>query len=259
MIPDKTTSSPNASLTITRGALLRIVAFFSSCFGVSLIFFVLTTLMAGLALNYFDLLPSSEAFLGTKQEETAVPPGTLTAYDPITSMPRISAFAGSDAQFIGMSITHLASPGTVDLTPTELPRPQITYRFVREVSQNEHPATIGGGAGEDGKQWQDISVIVGSPGARTQARRMNGMINAQYQYKNLGMKRRIGLTAGTRVNPTIPLPVCPMDVLWKQAIEHGAPASAVASVEYDEHGYAFWIRDTKFRYQFTFTCQLTQS
>jgi hypothetical protein len=252
------TTSPSATTKITRGTAIRIVAFFSSCLGVSLIFFVLAAIGVGLALNYFDLLPSSKAFLGIKQEETAVPPGSLTAFDPITSMHRVLEFAGPDAQFVSMSATFVGLHGTVDLTPTELPRPEVVYRFVREVSQSEHPASIGAGAGEDGKQWQDISVIVGSPGARTQARRMNGMINAQYQYKNLGMKRRIGLTHATRTDTPILPPACPLDVLWKSARDHGAPENAVASIEYGARGYSFWIRDTRFRYQFNTTCQLIQ-
>jgi hypothetical protein len=77
------------------------------------------------------------------------------------------------------------------------------------------------------------------------------------QYANRGMEREIK-TPVARGEATIAAPTCALTDLWAQVIARGAPASAVATIEYMADGYYFAISGTSFSYQFGTDCRIME-
>ncbi len=63
-----------------------------------------------------------------------------------------------------------------------------------------------------------------------------------------------GVIPGHEISP----PTCAFADLWKTALEQGAPKEAVATITYDERGYAFVIRGTNIRHHFNQECELVE-
>jgi hypothetical protein len=235
----------------------KILTAFCACFGIALLLIVATTIGSAFGIKKLLSMDTLRDIVGIHPTETAAPPGELTAFDPVSSFSAVQAFAGENTIFTGMTATHVRSDGTLDLEQEMVPRPTVTYAFVeRIVLDSENTPPVGAGVGEGGIQWQDVDVVVGSPNTWVQVRSTGGNINTQYRYKNLGMQRRIGSTSGSNDDTILPEPACSFEKLWSVAMEQGAPSDAVAAVTYDEDGYDFWIRDTRYRYSFDLTCNL---
>jgi hypothetical protein len=76
-----------------------------------------------------------------------------------------------------------------------------------------------------------------------------------YSYVNEGMTRDTR-DPETIDNPEfLAPPTCDFARLWSVALERGAPADAVASIEYNAEGYEFRIQDTDVRLEFDTNCR----
>ena len=84
--------------------------------------------------------------------------------------------------------------------------------------------------------------------------RSSGGIRTRYQYVDLGLTPRERDPQSGSLEAAPP-PSCSFATLWKTALERGAPADAVATIEYDASGYRFEIRGTAVRLRFGLDCR----
>lgn len=92
------------------------------------------------------------------------------------------------------------------------------------------------------------------PGQRRTVTRTSGGGGVQVQYTNRGHERRTK-EATAQGAATIAAPTCSLAALWAQALAAGAPASAVATIEYSRDGYRFAITGTTVNLAFGTDCQ----
>jgi hypothetical protein len=127
---------------------------------------------------------------------------------------------------------------------------------LREPPPNAPP--IGAGGSATGEWYEPIGVAIYRPGQRRSISRRGGSSSVTVEYINRGMERQIMAPAATG-EATIAAPGCTQAGLWEQAIAGGAPASAVAVIEYTAEGYAFSITGTSFRYRFGTDCRAMEN
>jgi hypothetical protein len=210
--------------------------------------------IVGGAVVPFLAKPFIEKMFGIDIDPTVTPPGDVRAFDPIANYEAIKQYAGENVQLVEINAIYVRSDGTLDLKADLKPGPNVEYKFVREIKPPGEAPPIGAGVGESGMQWQTVDVNVGNVGQTVYVNRMGGSVNARYHYTNKGMQRTEGSPSGTNYETTIPDPVCSFASLWKQAIDRGAPAEAVAVISFVERGYTFEIRDTDFEMTFALDC-----
>jgi hypothetical protein len=177
-------------------------------------------------------------------------------YDPFGYYAQVHDFAGTDAALVKIRLTGVRSDGTLDLTATYTPAPRADYLFQRKLSQPPASAPpIGAGGSATGDWYEPVEVEVYRPGQRRRVSRTGGSSSVSIQYANRGMEREIK-TPVAKGEATIVAPACALTTLWEQAIAKGAPASAVAVIEYTAAGYHFTISGTSFNYNFGTDCQI---
>lgn len=187
-------------------------------------------------------------FSGVEMIQSRPVEGSPTSFDPIASFDSMQAFAGEGAQLVDFEAYYVRSDGTLDLTAAYNPR--VSADFVIEVEPPADAPPVGAGGG--GTWYREIEIEAYRPG---QTRRVTSS-SFSYSYTNEGMTRDIDTPRS--INPTvIPSPVCPFEAMWRAAIAEGAPADAVATIEYDEDGYDFRISDAGIRLTFGPDCEPT--
>ncbi|MFV9504831.1 MAG: hypothetical protein AB4911_09730 [Oscillochloridaceae bacterium umkhey_bin13] len=179
--------------------------------------------------------------------------GDPANYDPIAAYASLQAFAGEGAQLISLDAQFVRADGTLDLTASYNPAPRVNAEFALEVAPPENAPPIG--AGGLGTWYRRVSIHAYRPGQQGRVSSTGAGGSVTYTYVNEGMTRDIDDPA-TGTFTFLPTPTCAFADLWQVALERGAPANAVASIEYDDEGYDFRIRDVNFRLRFDNTCQV---
>lgn len=189
-------------------------------------------------------------FTGVEITQSRPVEGDPANFDPIASFESMQAFAGEGAQLVDFEAYYVRSDGTLDLTATYNPSPRVSAEFVIEVEPPADAPPVGAGGG--GTWYREIEIEAYRPG---QTRRVTSS-SFSYSYTNEGMTRDID--SPRSMDPTIiPPPICPFEALWRAALAEGAPADAVATIEYDEDGYDFRISDADIWLTFGADCEPT--
>lgn len=177
-------------------------------------------------------------------------------YDALAYFPQIQDFAGSDATLVKIRLTGVRSDGTLDLNAGYTPAPRADYTFQRMLSTPPPNAPpVGAGGSATGQWYEPVEVDVYRPGQRRSISRRGGSGNVTIQYSNRGVQKETK-EAVAQAATTIPAPTCALAELWRQATAQGAPAGAVATIEYDTNGYRFTITGTSTALSFDTNCQL---
>lgn len=174
-------------------------------------------------------------------------------YDPLGYYPRVVAWAGADAELVGILLVGVRADGTIDLT-TKGAAHQASYTFQRVVRRPAAPAAPGRAAG--GGRYGPIEIRAYRPGAR---RSVGGGAGARSgtAYINRGLEKTTRATTTTG-QAALPTPACDLRDLWRAAIARGAPAGAVATFRYSEDGYQFWIDGTSVNLWFGGDCRMKE-
>jgi hypothetical protein len=179
-------------------------------------------------------------------------------YDPFDYYARVHDFAGTDADLVEIRLTGVRSDGTLDLTATYTPAPRADYLFQRKLGQPPASAPpVGAGGSASGDWYEPVEVEVYRPGQRRRVSRTGGSSSVSIQYTNRGMEREIKAPEAAG-EATVAAPPCKLTALWEEAIARGAPASAVAVIEYTADGYRFAISGTAFSYSFDTDCRIKE-
>ncbi len=206
------------------------------------------------ALGFGLLIAAIVYYTSTKVEQTVPPPGDPRRFDPVASYPAVAAFAGTDVRLSKITARFVRSDGTLDLEADYRPSPNAQYRFVREVPAPADAPPIGAGSSADGRWYEQVQVEVSRPWEFRSVRRIGGGGGASYQYFNRGMQRKAEAPTGRAPTAAAPAPACAFQRLWADAIARGAPAAAVAVIEYDVDGYEFRIDALRFVMRFDPDC-----
>ena len=181
--------------------------------------------------------------------------GDPAAFDPIASYGSLQAFAGEGAQLISLDAQFVRSDGTLDLTASYNPSPRVSAEFALEVAPPADAPPVG--AGGLGTWYRQVSINAYRPGQQGRVTSSGAGGRVTYSYVNEGMTRDIDAPA-TDTFSFLPAPTCAFADLWRVALERGAPAEAVATIEYDDEGYEFRIRDLDIRIMFDNACQVRE-
>lgn len=179
--------------------------------------------------------------------------GDPANYDPVAAYASMQAFAGEGAQLISLEAQFVRPDGTLDLTASYTPSPRVSAEFALEVAPPADAPPIG--AGGLGTWYRRVTIQAYRPGQQGRVSSRGAGGNVTYTYVNEGMTRDIDDPA-TDTFTFLPAPTCAFADLWQVALERGAPANAVATIEYDDEGYDFRIRDVNVRIQFDSACQV---
>jgi len=215
---------------------------------------VLVFLLIG---GFVALIIFATTSLGTMWEESFDLQGDPTHFDPIKAVGEMRLHIDPNAKLSSIDISYIRSDGTMDLT-VQTYRPNVNYQFYKELAEPPKDAPpVGAGGTADGKWYEPVDADVYEPGQWRHVKRMGGGVSTEYSYVNKG----IDLDRSTPItNPSefVDDPTCSIADLWEAAIKKGAPASAVASVDYDSGGYVFSISDANIRMEFDFDCKLKE-
>jgi len=195
-------------------------------------------------------------YADSKLADTEPPPGDARRFDPIAAYGEVAAFAGENAQLVSIAARFVRSDGTMDLKADYRPSPSAQYRFVREMPAPAEAPPVGAGGNADGRWHESVHVGISRPWQFRSVRRVGGSGGASYQYFNRGMERRTDPPSGRASAAIAPPPACAFRRLWAEAIARGAPAAAVAVIEYDARGYAFRIDDLGFSMRVAADCSV---
>ncbi len=210
-----------------------------------------------LAVLAFGLLIAAMFYYASaKLAHTVPPPGDPRSFDPVAHYREVAAFAGADAQLVSIQARFVRSDGTLDLDAEYRPSPNVRYRFLREVAAPAEAPPVGAGGNADGRWFEAVQVEVSRPWEFRSVRSIGGSGSGSYQYFNRGMQRRADPPSGRAPAAVAPAPACPFRRLWQAAIARGAPATAVANIEYDARGYEFGIDDLRFSMRFALDCSV---
>ncbi len=199
-------------------------------------------------------------FTGIETAQSRAVEGDAAAFDPIAAYESIAAFAGEGAQLVSFEAYYVRSDGTLDLTATYTPSPRVTVEYLLEVARPDN-APPPGVAGSGGDKWyQSVIIEAYRPGQRRSVTQTGGGVRTSYSYVNEGMTRDLRGDPSTRVEPFLSAPRCAFREMWSVALERGAPADAVAVIEYDEEGYEFEINipDRRVSLRFDTDCALIE-
>lgn len=187
---------------------------------------------------------------------TVDPPGDPRAFDPVARYAEVARYAGAGTTLLQMRAEQVRVDGTLDLAADYQPAPRVQYDFVREVPPPANAPPLGAGAPADGRWHQRIEVDLSRPGALRLVRKVGNGSILETQYIVRGMERREDTPTGATIDAGVAPPACPLQRLWQQAIDHGVPANAVASIDYGRDGYDFSVRDTHWSLHFAPDCAL---
>lgn len=207
--------------------------------------------------GFIWLMTFGLANLGSNWEESFDLQGDPTHFDPIATVNEMRSHFDPNAKLSSIDISYVKSDGTLDLKATSY-RPTARYDFYRELSEPPKDAPpVGAGGTKEGKWYEPVDVEVFEPGQWRHVKRIGGGVSTEYSYIHKGIDVDRG-TPTTSPSDFVEDPKCPLADLWKTAIEKGAPADAVASVDYDDSGYDFRISDAGISLEFDFDCKLKE-
>lgn len=194
-------------------------------------------------------------FITSSWEETFELTGDPTHFDPIASVNEVRSHIDTNAKLSSIDIMYVRSDGTMDLKVTSY-RPNVTYDFYRELAEPPKDAPpVGAGGTTTGKWYEPVEADVYEPGQWRHVSKMGGGVSTEYSYMNKGIDL-------DRSDPTtspdtfVDDPKCSAKDLWKIAIQKGAPADAVANIDYDDGGYNFYISNADINLDFGMDCKL---
>lgn len=166
-------------------------------------------------------------------------------FDPVAAYPEVSGFAGRAYDLHSIDAMAVRSDGTVDLTADY--GPMVTYRFVGKARNT-------GPVGAPNATMQPFAAVVATDFGWQEG----GQDTRGYQLATfaLGLHRYDG--EFPRAQSASAPPKCSFADLWKVAIAEGAPAGAVAMIEYEDSSYWFEIEGTEFEIGFDANCKLTE-
>ncbi len=189
---------------------------------------------------------------GGGNADTQPVPGDPAKFDPVAALPGVLAYAGENSQLTSLEAYYVRSDGTMDLTANY--NPYANYETVHKVPTPADAPPVGAGGTINGSWYMRVDIKAYEPG---QWRHVTSG-SSEYDYMNKGMERE-EYKPTTSVPDILPTPVCSFASLWKVALEHDAPANAVATISYDTRGYHFSIRDTSVSFDFDNDCRLQGS
>jgi len=168
-------------------------------------------------------------------------------FDPVAGYAGIHKFAGKDMQLVKMTAKFVRPDGTMDLYAKY--QPTTVYNFAKSVEVNLPPVGAGRTQAQQ-EQYSHTTVTVYDPSTYN-------LDVYRRSYRNYGMQKttidNVSMDPGLS-DKFVEAPRCSFADLWKQAIAHGAPKDAVATITYDQTGYAFQIPDVSFSAKFDGAC-----
>jgi len=179
-----------------------------------------------------------------------LPSGTdLRRFDPAGAYAAALAAAGPGAVLERIEASFVREDGTQDLAAEYIPshlKDVTTYRFVAPSGKAAKAVPIGAGGGG---AHEYVKVVFSEPrwitsrsGKSTNTRKQRGMQVTRYP-------------TGATPEPVAP-PTCAFSRLFAIARTKGAPAGAVARIEYDRDGYRFVIEGTPVDLAFDAACAI---
>lgn len=169
--------------------------------------------------------------------------GDPARFEPLAGLAQAQAFAGPGASLLQIEAYHVRSDGTQDLAASF--HPYTVYRFKLPAPPPSNVPMGAPGAPSDRieiRAEDPGSVAVVQSGAST------------YQIVNRGLRRQED-TSHDDLAPAAP-PACTSAALWQAAMAAGAPAQAVASIDYAATGYELSITSTPYFYRFGLDCRI---
>ncbi len=176
------------------------------------------------------------------------PPGPMERYDPLATWEAVRDFTGPGAQLLKINARYVRPDGTMDLEADY--DPYVVYTFLRpRAGASKKPVGAGGGVTHD-----EVIVRVGPPGYLSTTR-TGGARNVKMRRGHDGMVEMNASAADADdLKEVVPGPTCTTQQLWASAREAGAPAEAVAIIQYGKRGYRFVIDEIDFEQQLNFAC-----
>jgi hypothetical protein len=216
-------------------------------------------------------------------------PGDPRAFDAVAVLAEVTAFAGPGARLVSIEAEYVRSDGTVDTRASYVDRSAtfVTYRFIAPYAGPPPPPrdkSVPLGAGPPPAttpEYVGVEVEIVRPHL-VHSVHISGGSTSESTDKHRGMRRTDGFWVDTTPRPVkrdrgldgrfdfdfdeyyereitldsvVPPPSCSFDMLWSQAIAHGVPADAVATIRYDRRGYELEIRHTEHALRFDDACR----
>ncbi len=208
-------------------------------------------LIGGIALSIM-LCFVSVIILSIFEEGRAFIPGDSYNFDPVAEYAAVEQHAGDNVFLTGIRASFVRRDGTLELSATYEPAPDVYYTFYRLTGNNSN-APVGVNT-SDAVEHQDVRISISDPFNFPFIRAAEGDMSIQLQP---GMRRFLSTPSVSTPDEALPPPACSFRDLWTIAIEEEeANDEAVAIIQYDDDGYNFYIRGTSVNLDFNFDCQL---
>ena len=163
-------------------------------------------------------------------------------FNPFASIDEIRNRVGLNAHLVSIEASYVRSDGTMDLTASYKPAPNVKYSFAVPLDKGPVDMPPVGAGRKPGDVWvQLVDVNCYLPGQMVYVSRMSGRSSSQFSYHNEGMdikRRRANMAT---LEPDIGQPKVSTLDLWNMALSKGAPKDAVATIRFDTNGYKFAI------------------
>jgi hypothetical protein len=185
-------------------------------------------------------------------------PGDPRARDALAILPEVKAFAGEDACLVSAEAQYVRSDGTIDMKASYVPAyaDVIAYEFVVpfEPPSPDRSLPIGVRPPVSTETVASVEVRITNP-QLVDAGGTWGGTTTHDPRRHRGMLRREGVRE-PKPHRVVPPPRCTLAGLWAEAIRHGAPADAVATIRYDWRGYRLQILHTEHDLRFDDACRV---
>lgn len=202
------------------------------------------------------LMGAMTALTGVKGPETRKIASDASNFDPFGTYDEISAFAGQDAQLIEIDASYVRADGTMDLTATYSPAPNVDYKFARVVARPGDAPPVGVAGSTNGSWYESITIRAFQPGQRRRTSITKGGVRTSFDWVNDGLVREVSAPTSSLSTEFIARPQCSPADLWKTALERDVPKDAVAVIRYDKNGYSFVISGAGVNLRFDMECKL---
>lgn len=190
--------------------------------------------------------------------DTRPVPGDPRNFDPLAALPGVQEYAGEGALLFSIEAYFVRQDGTLDLNAAYSPKPYVTYEFYREVPRPEDAPPVGAGGSVDDKWYERITIRAYEPGQWRHVTSIGGGVSTEYSFMNQGMQRDVSSPTSSRSGEPPAVPKCSFSQLWSVAMERGAPADAVAIIDFDSSGYDFRISAASVNLDFDHDCRVTR-
>ncbi|RPJ09771.1 MAG: hypothetical protein EHM28_00555 [Spirochaetaceae bacterium] len=202
------------------------------------------------------------AFFSGCDENTATVPGRVDAFDPVACLDAVATYAGKDVLLVELYAKYVRPDGTLNLQAEY--KPDVRYRFfgtgkpANATPEPKKPDLPLGVPRMDAPRevipyWEYTSVYIENPHWEEytingdDAQKWHGGMTQVFGGKTEDYAEIEKLRAVCSALP----PVLSFGIIWKRAIEAGAPSGdVVANIEYKAGVYRFYIDGTKYEYYF---------